>query len=188
MTSENLVYYDTNIWVAWMRGRSDKFFPQSQALVDRIISGKNVAIVSNLILLETIDVLRKRIVKNSQMGDAPEDHAAIRRKIDAVTEKFLNLICKMSENKQVLMVRPSLHVEEHHARVLTKFRRYFGSVHTVRGQNRHRYKGLGHADFEHALLALSYMVPEFYTADNSFEDLKGDSDFSSIHFNTIKPL
>lgn len=77
-----------------MRGESDRLFPQAQMLIDLVMSGKNVAIVSDLILLETIDVPRKRIAKNSQAG-APEDHAAIQRKIHTITGDFLDAACKV---------------------------------------------------------------------------------------------
>lgn len=187
--TKNLVYYDTNIWVAWMVGESDKFYPQAKELIDRITSGRNVAVVPDLILLEGIHAIRKRVTTTSPYtGSAPEDYAAIRRKIDAITEDFVCTVGKMSKAGQVLAINPNLDVANHHARVLSKLRGYSGSLHTARGQNRYRYGGLGHADFEHAFLALFYNVPEFHTADRSFEDLKDDPDFSGMRFNIVKPL
>ena len=61
-----LVYYDANIWIALMLGNTDQFFPQARLLIDNVRSGKNIAVVSDLVILETIQVLRRRITENSQ--------------------------------------------------------------------------------------------------------------------------
>ena len=47
-----LVYYDANIWIAWMRGSTDKLFSQARLLIDNVLSGKNIAVVSYLVILE----------------------------------------------------------------------------------------------------------------------------------------
>lgn len=188
-TTDNLVYYDTNIWAAWILGESDLFSTQAQTLIEGVTSGKNVAAVSDLVLLETIHVIRKKVARNSQYtGDSPEDHAAVQNKINAITQDFIGRIREMARKKQVLIIRPKLRAADHHARVLAKFEKYFGHTRTIsRGSAKeYRYKGLGHTDFEHAFLAHSYGVKEFYSADKSFEDLKNDPDFAGMRFNTVE--
>lgn len=153
-------------------------------LIEMIYSKKNVVVVSDLILLETIHVIRRKIAENTS-----DDHAVIQDKINTRINEFLNIIREMSKNEQVLITRPNLSVANHHARVLKKFVKYCGQLRIVtrNSTKKNNYKGLGHVDFEHAFFAQSHDVQEFYSGDTSFEDLKDDSDFKDICFNTIKP-
>ncbi len=53
------VYYDSNMWVAYMRGGRDRFFSVCSPLFDRVERGRSFAVVSNLAMAETIHALRK---------------------------------------------------------------------------------------------------------------------------------
>lgn len=190
MATENLAYYDANVWAAWMLGKSDPFFSQAKVLINRITSGETTVVVSNLILLEVIHVIRKRTAEYSKYtGDTHEDHTAVRNKANMMTLDLIRRIREMAKNRQVLLAPQHISIMNHHTRVLTKIVEYFGHVHTVtRGPTKkYRYKGLGHTDLEHAVFAQSSNVQEFYSGDTSFEDLRGDSDFGDMIFNIIRP-
>lgn len=117
----------------------------------------------------------------------------------------------MAKDGKILLVNSSVSIGTHHARVLKKSIGYFGYLRTINicsscksgwvGRNtqntcahcghttnsiqKYNYKGLGHADLEHAFFALSNRVKELHSADKSFNDLKRDSDFKNINFYII---
>ena len=209
--SNDLVYYDTNIWIAWMRGKSDKFFPQAKKLVDEVLSGKKIAVMSQLVLLETIHALRQKIAQNSPYDNRNTNKHDIQTQINKTVQQFLNSVRIMVEDGHVIILNPSASVASHHNRVLQKSVKYFGYLriigicpycengwvgrhasntcghcgHTKNSIKKYNYKGLGHADLEHAFFALSGHATEFYSADKSFMDLKNDSDFDNISFRIV---
>ena len=184
-----LVYYDTNIWIAWMRGNTDKLFPQAQLLIDNVLSGKNIAVVSYLVILETIHVLRRKITENSPyVGSSRENYDNLEEQINKKVDNFIKSVYTMAKDGKILIPKPSLSIAAHHSMVLGKSKSYFGYLRTVstcsqcktkRARRRsaqdvcihcnransltHRYdyKGLGHADLEHIFFARSSRVKEF---------------------------
>lgn len=208
-----LVYYDANIWIAWMRGSTDKLFSQARLLIDNVLSGKNIAVVSYLVILETIHVLRRKIAENSQyVGSSHENYENLEEQINEGINNFIKSVYTMANDKKILMPKPNISVTTHHSRVLEKSRSYFGYLRTISTCSRckrrraersaqgicercnhannltHRYdyRGLGHADLEHVFFARSNRVKEFHSADKSFTGLTEDSDFKSINFNIIQ--
>ena len=212
-TTPRLVYYDTNIWIAWMRGSTDKLFPQARLLIDNVLSGKNTAVVSYLVILETIHVLRRKIAENSQyVGSSHENYDNLEEQINEGINNFIKSVYTMAKDGKILIPKPNLSIAAHHSMVLGKSRNYFGYLRTISTCSRckkrragrkvqdickhcnhannltHRYdyKGLGHADLEHVFFARSNRVKEFHSADKSFTGLTEDSDFKSINFNIIQ--
>ena len=212
-TAPRRVYYDTNIWVAWMLGSTDEFFPKARLLIDNVCSGKNIAIVSNLVILETIHVLRRKITENSQyVGSNRENYDNLERQINKKIRIFIGSIIAMANDKKIFIPKSHLSIAAHHSMVLEKSRSYFGYLRTIsicsnckkRSARRsvqdtckhcnsandliHRYdyKGLGHADLEHVFFARSNYVKEFHSADKSFKGLTKDSDFKSINFKILQ--
>ena len=196
-----------------MRGSSDKFFRQAKELITKVLSGEKVAVVPQLVLLETIHALRQKITENSTYtGQTQEDCDVIRSQINEAVQYFLNRVYTMANDRKILLVKPNVSIETHHARVLKKSIDYFGYLRPIsicpyckngwvgrQAQNvcmhcshaessikKYHYKGLGHADLEHAFFALSNRVKEFHSADKSFNDLKRDSDFKNISFYIIR--
>ena len=196
-----------------MRGNSDKFFLQAQKLINKVLAGEKVAVVSQLVLLETIHALRQKIAENSpHAGSTSEKYGKIQRQIGRIVRDFLNTIYAMARDGKILIVKPNVSVATHHARVLKKSIDYFGYLrtisvcpycksgwvgrqarnacghcgHAVNSIQKYSYKGLGHADLEHAFFALSNHVSEFHSADKSFDELNHDSDFKSIRFHIVR--
>ena len=56
---------------------------------------------------------------------------------------------------------------------------------TQESVKKYQYKGLGHADIEHAYFALYDFVSFFYSSDTSFKDLIKDPDFRTINFEIL---
>ena len=211
MTSNNLVYYDTNVWVAWMCGSSDYFFENSKRLIDDVNNGEKTVAVSYIGILEIIHVLRRKIIKNYRFEEDDLIHRAqIENKIKANIEKFLLQIHNLIKRGQAFLLKPNIDISDHHKMILRKMNQHFGRIkivgkcthcknsQTVTGLHktcpdcgsnlssvRTEYTGLGHVDLEHALLARLYNVKEFYSSDRSFECLNDDDDFEGMRFQTV---
>ena len=196
-----------------MRGSTDKLFPQAQLLIDNVLSGKNIAAVSYLVILETIHVLRRKITENSRyVGSNRKNYDNLEVQISEEVNNFIKSIYAMAKDGKILIPKPNISIAAHHLTVLRKSRSHFGYLRTVStcsrckkrsaGRNvqgvckhcnhagnltyRYDYKGLGHADLEHVFFAHYNRVKEFHSADKSFRNLIRDSDFKSIDFNIIQ--
>ena len=156
--------------------------------------------------MESIYVLRKRMVgKSSSAGssaNASQREALARNYVN----KFVKLIDNLSDQEKITIIRPNLSITAHHSTVLNKLKTIFGwvklSLHCANCKRRHlvqkhsdkcpvcggyltpssryKYKGLGHADIEHAYFARYGGASTFYSTDKSFDDLSGDRDFSGL--------
>ena len=173
-----------------MRGSSDRFFESAKRLVDDVILGKKVVVVSYVVILETIHALRRRITENYKSERSPDDthHAQIRNTIDRIIQVFLSSVCNLARKGHVVLIDPSVSMTDHHALILHKMTQYFGHIRAGRPNRtpEYRYMGLGHVDFEHAFLAKLYNVRTFYSSDLSFEHLDGDDDFKDMRFEIMR--
>ena len=118
----------------------------------------------------------------------------------------------MQKKKQILILKPNTSIAIHYSTVLSKLRKYFGYVRTISicsyckrrlvsksstnicpncnhttadSIHKYSYKGLGHADLEHAFFAKSQNVSEFFSSDRSFKDLNKDITFKNMRFTII---
>ncbi len=96
MATNRLVYYDTNIWVGYMLGSKDRHYVRCKALVENIKNGKKVAIVSYLVMMETIHVLRERVVaRGGFIGDDRNELDSKRTSAEIISEEFTQRISEM---------------------------------------------------------------------------------------------
>lgn len=206
------MYYDTGVWVAYMLGDKDDYYPVCKPLIENIETRKKIAIVSYLTIMETIHALRRRIVEKSDFtGDSKDECRSKIPIVKNVIKEFIRRVNELSKQKKIIIPRPSTKISEHHSTALKKLNNYFGRVRPMNicpyckkcyvGRNAkneciscnnkldsinvYQYKGLGHADIEHAFLAHNSNTTSFYSTDTSFNDLKGDPDFGSMSFKII---
>lgn len=64
-TDSTVAYFDANVWVAYMLDASDRNFLFANKLIDEINNGSYIVYVSDLVLLETISSLRRKIAEKS---------------------------------------------------------------------------------------------------------------------------
>ena len=180
------VYYDSNMWVAYMRGGRDRFFSVCSPLFDRVERGRSFAVVSNLAMAETIHALRKLTTGEFKPTSATiEDHAGIRSECMSIEGRFAGYVNSLVNNKNAEIANCSDALFDHHSRVLSKISDYAGRI-TGGLKSRYRYAGLGHADIEHAHLASDARVPEFYSTDMAFDALNGDPEFAGVSFRVLR--
>lgn len=185
--TNDLVYYDTNIWVAYMLGEKDRLHSKSEELITNIEKRYKIAIVSHLVLMETIHVLRTRIVQKSQVNDGSQ----INRDVNNATEKFIKLIRDLEISNKIIVAAPHKSIFEHQIYAFNHLRNYFGtkiySSRRRKHKKQYRYVGLNHTDIEHACLAMYSKVSEFYSGDLLFEKLFCNPPFNSIRFEPVRP-
>ena len=180
------VYYDSNVWVSYMRGSRDRFFSMCSPLFDRVERGLVFVVVSHLAMAETIHALRKLTTDEFKPTfGATGDHAKIQSECESVGKRLVEYVNSLVDNKNAEIVNYSDALFEHHSRVLSKISDYSGRI-TGGLKSKYRYAGLGHADIEHAYLASYAKVPEFYSTDKAFDALNGDPDFVGASFKVLR--
>ena len=195
-----------------MLGSNDDYYPLCKPLIDNIENKNKVAIISYLMLIETIHVLRTKVIKKTPFtGESRSECDSKKSNAENIIKDFMRIINEFSKQKKILLIRPRETITDHHSKVLKKIRNYFGYIRpmsicpycikayvdrkstnecpscgkSLDSVKEYQYKGLGHADLEHAFLAKQSSSPVFYSSDTSFGDLKGDPDFGSLIFEII---
>lgn len=206
------MYYDTNVWIGYMLGEQDYYFPLCKPLIDNLESGKKVAVVSYAVILEVIDTMRRKIPKRMEFtGGSREECGSKIPLIDAKIVEFVKKINKYAKERKILIIKPYESVSKHQSTILQKLRSYFGYIRVMstcpsckdgvipRDSNvecpkcgksidpvkKYQYKGLGYVDLEHAYLAKYGNASTFYTSDTSFKSLNHDEYFKPMRFTII---
>ncbi len=189
MRIDDLVYYDTNVWVAYALGSQDHFYSVCKPLITDIENGRKTAVVSYLILMETIHVLRTKIAKSKSMGDDTSIHQKT-NVINETVNQFIEWIDSLAKQQKIVFAETDKNILDHYSIIFKKLRNYFGNLIPPSPDNasskKFEYKGLNHNDIEHAYFAMYSKAPTFYSTDKSFSDLLQDPDFSSITFNILE--
>jgi len=195
-----------------MLGKNDDYYPVCKPLIENIETKSKIAVVSYLVLLESIHVLRHKITKNLEFkgGSRSECQSKIPI-VKSLIKEFIKTINEFSKQGKILIPRPQGAIFEHHSTVLKKMNDYFGYVRTMsicplcekgyvtrdsenicpscgkkhESIKEYQYKGLGHADLEHAYLAKNTGSVVFYSTDKSFKELNGDPDFGAMSFEIV---
>ncbi|ABK78613.1 hypothetical protein CENSYa_2009 [Cenarchaeum symbiosum A] len=202
----NLVYYDTNVWIAHLIGPdSDAFTAKCNALFYDVEKRRVKLAASNHILSETLHTLRKDVVDNAPPG-AGEDEC--RRLVDERSKSFLDEVDRLKREEKI-QVAPMLaaegQIKDHYQYVWDKLisipyqamimnrcpkcKEHLPEHHdgpctrctkNVRSRVGYRYSGMGYPDMDHAYIALQHDVSALYTADRGFENLWGDPEFEGM--------
>jgi len=197
-----------------MLGDRDYYYARSKSLIDDVEAGRKTAVVSYLVMMETIHVLRKVVVEQSRY--AGHDRAECSKTLDpaeSLVNRFVHKIKKLSKERKVIIARPDKKIHEHHYAAMAKLRDCLGYVRVIslcpycktgrvgrEDQNKcpacdsglahvrkYQYKALSHPDIEHAYLARYSSAASFHSADTSFRDLGSDPDFDPMGFEIIPP-
>lgn len=144
---------------------TDDYHQISRDLIGLVEKGEKRAIVSYLLIMETIYVIRRWTVQHSESSDNTYRMEEAR----AASDRFYNYVMNLMKMGRLILVR-SNKIHDHEI-----FQKQISMPGTVRNK---RYKVLGHADIEHAYLADYGGAREFHTTDLSFRDLDGDPDFA----------
>ena len=194
-TQTKLVYLDTAIWASYIIGQTDRHFPFSSSIIEKMERGEFQVILSKLVIMETIDVIRKRITQYERytgiLDDTKRDE--IKRKINEKISKFISATTEWEHDNKILMSDGTLSYEDFiHDSFLYIFS-YWGSIREEwkcgsckadLTPNRYLYKGLGQYDFQHVRIAKVLNASEFFTTDKAFNELNSSGKFTPMVFTT----
>lgn len=206
LSQKTLVYYDANIWVSYMLGHNDNFYSVCKPLIEDVKRKRRVAIVSHLTIMESIYAIRKRVAARSSYVGNGTNISQRESLTKNYVNKFVKLVERLSAQEKIIIIRPNQSITAHHSAVLSKLKIIFGRIrlnlHCSNCERRYlvqkhsdncpacggsltysdcyEYRGLGHADIEHAYFAKYGGASIFYSTDKSFDDLSDNQDFSGL--------
>ncbi|ABK78614.1 hypothetical protein CENSYa_2010 [Cenarchaeum symbiosum A] len=201
-----LVYYDTNVWIAHLRGYNDEFFQsECDTLFDDMHEGKVKVVVSNHVLSETLHTIRKQVVETAPEGAAMDE---CNKLVDEKTKEFTGEVEKLKMQQKILIVPTSTadaSLKDHYRYVWDKMHsmpfksltktvcpacaKYLHKSHKgecpackkdVKPKMAYRYSGMGYPDLDHAYMALQHNASVLYTHDKAFKNLWGDPEFEGM--------
>jgi predicted nucleic acid-binding protein len=184
-------YLDSSILVSWML--QDKHYSKTRVVKDKIESGTIKGIVSTLVVLETIGVLRKRITEDfGFVGDSRSANlAALEAEIDDATRRLMVGISALASQGKLIWDDPPLPVDQVLKRTLSILQPYKGEIWTAYncGACKSRlatpeyfYRGIGHYDVQHGIIAKEESADDLLTVDQFYDDFNGVAYFSPMKF------
>ena len=200
------VYYDSNVWISYIMGNNDHFYSVCKPMIDAVEAGRCVAIVPNLIIMESINVIRKRMTKKQPVVDG-YDPSTVEASAEELVRSCTQLVTRLAKQKKIIVPED---IATHH-NVLAKLQALTGYVKfehycsackksyhirdrveicpscgvLSKAKRKYKYKGLGHTDLEHAYLAVYYRASTFYSTDKAFDALTTDPDFAPVVFQQL---
>lgn len=138
--SGNAAYFDANVWVAYMRDKSDLNYPFANMLINKMCKGEYFVYVSDLVMLETISALRRKI--SSKIKISTESDSEVEQKVNEITHAYIATLEGFEKEGNIISKNPSLSVTELHATATDYLIDYFGNI--EKHGKYYRYKGLNH--------------------------------------------
>lgn len=184
------VYFDSSIWVSHILQEKRNNRAQTvQQLLDRIEKDEEVILVSHLVLLEVLEVIRKRITEREPYTEFnDEKKKEIMDKIQKKTNVFLRSLSQLIKEHKVALIDSQEPVDKWFKRTYSIYISSSGDISARnyppdRGGNPAlRYRGVGHYDIQHALTAKEFSARALYTFDRGFSRLDNDRAFEGVRF------
>jgi predicted nucleic acid-binding protein len=184
------VYFDSSLWISYiLQENLDNRAQRVQQLIDQIKEDDEVILVSHLVLLEVLEVIRKRITQMEQYTSLDDNKKEENKdKIQEKTNNFIEILYRLVQEHRVALVNSQESVDTWFKATYSIFTTSFGDISTYnsggKGNNppRYRYRGVGHYDIQHALTAKEYSARGLYTFDWGFAELQGNQEFEGIQF------
>ncbi|KAF5029865.1 PIN domain-containing protein [Methanoculleus sp. 10] len=184
------VYFDSSIWVSHILQEKRNNRAQTvQQLLDQIKEDEEVILVSHLVLLEVLEVIRKRVTEKepySELND--EKKKEIMAKIQEKTNVFLKSLSQLIKEHKVALIDSQEPVDKWFKRTYSIYISSSGDISARnyspdrRGNPALRYQGVGHYDIQHALTAKEFSARALYTFDQGFSRLDNDRAFEGVRF------
>lgn len=184
------VYFDSSIWVSHILQEKRNNRAQTvQQLLDQIEEDEEVILVSHLVLLEVLEVIRKRITERepyTELND--EKKKKIMDKIQEKTNVFLKSLSQLVKEHKVALIDSQEPVDKWFKRTYSIYISSSGGISTRnyspshRGGPALRYQGVGHYDIQHALTAKEFSARALYTFDRGFSRLDDNRAFEGMRF------
>jgi len=187
-----LVYFDSSIWISYFLQESLNERAQAvQQLIEQIEKDNGVILISYLVLLEVLEVMRKRITEREPHTNLDEDKKKeVKDKVQEKTDIFLESISQLAKNRKVAFINSQEPLDKWLKKTYSIFRTSFGDISTPnyisgggkKNPPKYHYKGAGHYDIQHALIAKEFFAEGLHTFDQGFAELANYPDFKEIKF------
>ena len=176
------VYYDSNVWVSYMRGSKDRFFGICSPLFDRVERGLVFVVVSHLAMAETIHALRKLATNEFKPTfGVTGDHAEKQSECESVGKRLIEYVNALVDNKNAEIANYSDALNT----IPASFQRSPTILDASREASSPNTGTPVWARIEHAYLALGARASEFYSTDKAFDALNGDPEFAGASFKVL---
>jgi predicted nucleic acid-binding protein len=190
-----LIYFDTSVFIRHFIGDPSITESQVDLQFKRINSGQDTAVVSYLVLLEVVEVIRKRIIQREHFnGDGQEEIDKIKEKVNSKVKEFMSYVKQLSYEGKLQILNSKISFEEHLVHSLNELMSISYNIYNFNKCSvcRHpinpeySFKGLGQVDIQHAVIAKNIQCDEFVSADQWFKTLIGKKEFEGIKITTIR--
>ena len=176
-------YWDSNVWVAYLRKGEDPHYDACRQLFDDLHDGKRTVVVSALVVGEVLQVSRREAARSAAKeygGDTPNLQVA-RDMADEAADTLFQQLGRLSDTGRIVVRRPSKNAGRYASLALRMLIRHKGRF-DQHGKMGIIYRNLGMLDMMHALAARDYRVKNFCTRDRQFGALASDPRFDGINF------
>lgn len=185
-----LMYLDSSILVSWILP-NDRRHARALEVISSIKNGQVIGVISSLGILETIDVIRKRVAQNYPYTEPSDkmDLTPIKDAINKKIEEFLDGITILASKSQIIWNDPSLNMDKIFDEAFAVQRGSFGTIRHATNcigceksldENKYYYFGAGQYDVQHAIIAKSLKVNMLRTFDGGFKYLIGLENFKGL--------
>ena len=187
-----IAYLDSAVWVSYIMDSEDFHYNKAEHIMQKIRDGTYITLVSKLVVMEVIDVIRKRIVdKEAFSGDLTHEKTReIKRRVDIKIKDFLNAVKDLENQGKIILVDLDATMRDILTHALKLLEQSFGRIITTSRCNacrrnmdeKYRYRGIGHYDIQHALIAKGSNASVLVSFDKSFRDLSTSTEFKTLKF------
>lgn len=187
MSRISLIYFDSSIWLSYLL--QDRHYLDAEKSLKRVEEGDDKALISTLIMLEIIEVIRKRMTENENyIGLTPDVRQRIKTSVDVKTREFIDKVTKLVAQGKAEINNPDEPLSGYLKETLTLFFPNFGEITEFdycficerKTSMRYRYRGLGHYDMQHAMNARDCNAKEIVSVDKAFSQLRNIPQFNSL--------
>jgi hypothetical protein len=146
-------------------------------------------VISTLVLLEVIDVIRKRVTeKEFYAGLGFAARRAIESKAQTKIQEFVNKTTRLAAQGKARIVDPDRGLADYHQETLRLSQPHFGMVDESNQcpvcrralALRYKFRGLGHYDIQHAINARDCLANELFSFDKAFSQMSTVGGFASL--------
>lgn len=193
-----LVYFDSSVWIASLNNK-DKHHDFANMLIEKMERGEIQVVLTRLAMMETIGGIRNKIPVFEQhtgiLDESKKDE--ITTKILLKIKKFIASATEWERQEKILIADGLMSFSDfmktafiHHYAYMGKIveKEWCSSCRRPLNQKTYAHYGLGHWDFQHALLARLLNVSILYSTDEDFLSLNSNPEFKSIQFITKKSM
>jgi len=188
MTS--VAYTDANIWVTYLLEEEPKI-RQVEEVIESIENGQRKVVLSSLVVLEVLDVIRKRIIEKENAAAGEREYNRAMSEIQRNMTKFVKVTTALSQQGKIIFSDSSRSVAEMLTETLKISNqmvpsavpwKYCKICNKPLMPHRTRHGGVGHYDIQHSLTAVECNCDELISTDQWLDKLRGTPDFESLTF------